>query len=113
MTLFGAVGSVAAMLAVLVPVILVQGKSLRREIDAQGTALRREIDSLRREIDSLRTDVSDVRADMAALRTDVHAVSDRVARIEGAMTVGAWRPNGAPARPDSTTEPEAQRLPPE
>ena len=36
MTLFGAVGSVAAMLAVLVPVILVQGKSLRREIDAQG-----------------------------------------------------------------------------
>ena len=100
MTLFGAVGSVAAMLAVLVPVILVQGKSLRREIDAQGTALRREIGALR-------TDVSDIRSDMAALRTDIHAVSDRVARTEDALTVGAWRPNGAPARPDSTTEGEA------
>ena len=87
-------------MAVLVPVILVQGKSLRREIDSQGAALRREIDALR-------TDVSDVRSDMAAVRTDIHAVSDRVARIEGAMTVGAWRPNGAPAKPDSTTEAEA------
>ena len=33
-TLFGALGAVAAMLAVLLPVILTQGASLRRELDA-------------------------------------------------------------------------------
>ena len=32
-TLFGAVGAVAALLAVLLPVILTQGAALRREID--------------------------------------------------------------------------------
>ena len=104
--LFGAVGTVAAMLAVLVPVIRAQGAALRREIEGQGTSLRCEIEgqgeSLRREIDTLRVDVGEV-------RRDLHVLSDRVARIEGALT-GPWRPpaNGTPApasRPQSETEP--------
>ena len=64
-------------------------------------ALRADVQS---DVAALRTEI---RADMAALRADVHAVSDRVARIEGAMTAGAWRPNGAPAKPDSTTGPDS------
>ena len=45
---------------------------------------------MRREIDTLRGDVAEV-------RRDLHALSDRVARIEGALTV-PWRPtNGSPA----------------
>ena len=69
-TLFGAVGAVAAMLAVLLPVILTQGAGLRREM---GT---------------LRVDVGEV-------RRHLHALSDRVARIEGALT-GPWRPQKRP-----------------
>ena len=60
-TLFGALGAVTAMLAVLLPVILTQGASLRRELDA-------------------------TRADVGEVRRDVHGLSDRVARIEGALT---------------------------
>ena len=78
-TLFGALGAVAAILAVLLPVILTQGAGLRREIN------------------TLRVDVGEV-------RRDLHALSNRVARIEGALT-GPWRPaNGAPttAPPGST-----------
>ena len=60
----------AAMLAVLVPVIRAQGATLRREIEGQG-------ESLRREMDTLRVDVGEV-------RRDLHVLSDRVARIEGA-----------------------------
>ena len=72
-TLFGALGAVAALLAVLLPVILTQGASLRRELDA------------------VRADVGEVRADVGEVRRDLHDVSDRVARIEGALTgrVGA------------------------
>ncbi|MDE0055951.1 MAG: hypothetical protein OXT64_17085 [Gammaproteobacteria bacterium] len=84
--LFGAVGAVAAMLAVLVPVIRGQGAALRREIEGQGTSLRREIDTLR--------------GDVAEVRRDLHVLSDRVARIEGALT-GPWRPptNGGTSNP--------------
>ena len=76
-TKFGAVGTVATLLAVLLPVIRAQGASLRREIEGQGASLRR----------------------------DLHILSDRVARIEGALS-GPWRPpaNGTPApasRPQS------------
>ena len=75
--LFGAVGAVAAILAVLVPVIR-----------AQGAALRREIDTLR--------------ADVGEARRDLHILSDRVARIEGALS-GPWRPNGGPSNPVEPT----------
>ena len=52
-------------------------------MEAQGASLRREIDTLR--------------GDVAEVRRDLHALSDRVARIEGALTV-PWRPtNGSPA----------------
>lgn len=127
-TLFGAAGAVAAMLGVIVPLILAQGKALRREIDAQGAELRqridaqgaelrqridaqgaelrREIDALRPEIDALRGDMGRLRAEVAELRRDLHGLSDRVARIEGALT-GPWRPtNGSPtpeARPAPAT----------
>ena len=75
-TLFGALGAVAALLAVLLPVILTQGASLRRELDA-------------------------TRADVGEVRRDLHDVSDRVARIEGALTGrgGAVPGAGAPALP--------------
>ena len=64
--LFGAVGAVAAILAVLVPVIRAQGAGLRCDIDT-------------------------LRADMGEVRRDLH----RVARIEGALS-GPWRPaNGS------------------
>ncbi len=81
--------------AVLVPLIRAQGAGLRREIEGQGA-------SLRREIDTLRTDVGEV-------RRVLHVLSDRVARIEGALS-GPWRPpsNGTPTpvpNPQSKTEP--------
>ena len=55
--LFGAVGAVAAMLAVLVPVIRAQGASLRREIEGQGESRRREIDTLRADVGETRRDL--------------------------------------------------------
>ena len=99
-TLFGAIGVVAALLAVILPAIRGQGANLRREIAAQsreiealGTSLRNEIatqgESLRREIDTLRGDV-------AELRRDVHDLSDRVSRIEGMLNVPGRATNGAP-----------------
>lgn len=103
--LFGALGAVAAILAVLVPVIRVQGAGLRHEIEGQGAGLRREIESqgagLRREMDTLRADVGEV-------RRDLHILSDRVARIEGALS-GPWRPpaNGTSA-PASSSQSEAE-----
>ena len=86
--LFGAVGAVAAILAVLVPVIRAQGAALRREIEGQGASLCREIDTLR--------------ADVGEARRDLHILSDRVARIEGALS-GPWRPNGGPSNPVEPT----------
>ena len=62
------------MLAVLLPVILTQGASLRRELDA-------------------------VRADVGEVRRDLHDVSDRVARIEGALTVRVGAVPGGAAAP--------------
>ena len=92
--LIGAGGTVAALLTVLLPVIRAQGSNLRRQIEGQGTNLRRELDTLRGD---LRADVAALRADVGEVRRDLHALSDRVARIEGAMT-GPWRPaNGTPA----------------
>ena len=78
--LFGAVGEVAAILAGLVPVIRAHGATLRSEIEGQGTSLRR----------------------------DLRGLSDRVARIEDALT-GPSRPlaNGTPSpasSPQSKTE---------
>ena len=95
LTLFGALTTVGALLAVLLPVMARQGAALRREIDAQGTALRREIDTLRTDVT---TDVAAVRVDVAEVRRDLHALAERVARIEGTLS-GPWRPpaNGTPA----------------
>ncbi|MDE0158861.1 MAG: hypothetical protein OXN24_02180 [Candidatus Dadabacteria bacterium] len=51
-----------------------------------------EIAEVRRD---LRTDLAEVRADVRALTVRVDALTERVARIEGAMN--PWRPtNGAP-----------------
>ena len=79
------IGAAVGMLAVLVPLLLTLAGGIRRELDA------------------LRGDVHD-------LRTRVDALSDRVARIEGALT-GPWRPqpaNGNPAiAPPVAPSPEA------
>ena len=126
--LIGAGGTVAALLAVLLPVIRAQGSNLRRQIEAQGDDLRREIEkqgeslhreiegqgeTLRRELDTLRgdlrADVASMRADMGEVRRDLHALSDRVARIEGTLT-GPWRPtNGSPAAAPQGRHPGGHR----
>jgi len=75
------VGVGVALLAVLVPLLLTVAANLRRRIDALA-------------------------ADVAEVCRYLHALAERVARIEGALT-GPWRPaNGAPA-PASKTPPEA------
>ena len=106
--LFPLVGAVAAMLAVLLPVVLLQGKSLRREMDHLRTMMdhqRTEMASLRTdvaaEIAGVRAEVADLRRDLTAridtLTTRVEGLSERVARVEGALA-GPWRPpNGNPA----------------
>ena len=72
------VGAAVGLLAVLLPVILTQGASLRHEIDA-------------------------LRAEVGEVRRDLHTLSDRVARIEGVLT-GPWRPaNGSPTAAATTT----------
>lgn len=97
-TLFGALGAVAALLAVLLPVILTQGAHLRREIDA----VRGELGTLRADVVG---DLAAVRGDLGALRSDLHGLGERVARIEGALT-GPWRPaNGTPAATAAATAP--------
>ena len=67
------VGAAVGLLAVLLPVILTQGASLRHEIDA-------------------------LRAEVGEVRRDLHTLSDRVARIGGcadrAVAPGEWFPNG-------------------
>jgi len=73
------IGAAVGMLAVLVPLLLTLAGGIRRELD------------------HLRADVHDVRARLDAL-------TERVARIEGALT-GPWRPaNGAPV-PSTPPEP--------
>ena len=69
------VGVGVALLAVLVPLILAQGRRLEALV-----------------------------ADVAEVRRDLHALAERVARIEGALT-GLWRPpaNGNPAPAPSST----------
>ena len=66
-------------------------------MEAQGAAMRREIDTLR--------------ADVAEVRRDLHTLSDRVARIEGALT-GPWRPtNGSPATGGQVDRQLSARIP--
>lgn len=130
--LFAAAGVVAAMLAVLLPVVLLQGKSLRREIDHLRTDIAADISTLRADmaadirrcaptwpncaassrVDTLtsRVDALTTRMDALTTRVDtltsrVEGVSERAARLEGAL-IGPWRPptNGNPAPAPSGTE---------
>ena len=57
-----------ALLAVLVPVVVLQSRRLEQRIDAVADAL------------------AGTRADLAEVRRDLHALAERVARIEGALT---------------------------
>lgn len=77
------VAAAVGMLAVLVPLLLALAAGIRRELDH-------------------------VRADMAEVRRDMHALAERVARIEGALT-GPWRPptNGPPTPESAATTTEA------
>ena len=107
-TVLGAAGVVAAMLAVLLPVIVTQGKSLRRELDhlrGDVAEVRGDLRSLTTRVDALAERVAHVEAGMrslddrtARIETAMLAHGERVARIEGALT-GPWRPptNGTPA----------------
>ena len=72
-----------ALLAVLVPVVVLQSRRLEQRINAVA--------------DALTATRTELRADVAEVRRDLHALAERVARIEGALT-GPWRPtNGSPA----------------
>lgn len=62
------VGVGVGLLAVLVPLLLALAVGIRRELD------------------HVRADVAGLRADVGEVRRDLHALSDRVARIEGALT---------------------------
>ena len=76
------IGSAVGLLAVLVPLMLYSHGRLAADLAATRT---------------------EPRGDVAEVRRDLHALAERVARIEGAMT-GPWRPaNGTPA----PTPPEA------
>ena len=78
-----------APLAVLVPVVVLQSRRLEQRMDAVADAL------------------AGTRAELGEVRRDVHALAERVARIEGALT-GPWRPtNGSPATAPKGGPPEA------
>ena len=53
--------------------------------------------------------MAELRTELAEVRRDLHALAERVARVEGALT-GPWRPtNGSPAAapkgpPEATAE---------
>ena len=84
------VAAAVGLLGVLVPLLLTLG----RRIDA----LAADLSATRTE---LRADVAEVRRDLIArtdrLTDDLHALAERVARMEGALT-SPWRPtNGSPA----------------
>ena len=70
------IGAAVGLLGVLVPLMLY----LHGRLAADLAATRAE-----------------VRGDVAEVRRDLHALAERVARMEGALT-GPWRPtNGSPA----------------
>ena len=72
-----------ALLAVLVPVVVLQSRRLEQRINAVA--------------DALTATRTELRADVAEVRRDLHALAERVARIEGALP-GPWRPtSGSPA----------------
>ena len=93
------VGVGVALRAVLVPLLLAHGRRFDR-IDARIDTLAAAVEAVRTE---LHAEIVSVRAELAEVRRDVHALSERVARIEGALT-GPWRPpNGAPAASPSAS----------
>ena len=61
-----------ALVAVLVPVVVLQSRRLEQRIDAADA-------------------IAGTRTELAEMRRDLHALAERVARIEGALT-GPWRP---------------------
>ena len=89
------VGVGVALLAVLVPVVVLQSRRLEQHIDAVA--------------DALTATRTELRSDVAEVRRDLYALAERVARIEGVLT-GPWRPtNGSPAAaskgsPEATAE---------
>ena len=89
------VGVGVALLAVLVPVVVLQSRRLEQRIDAV--------------VDALTATRTELRTDVAEVRRELHAIAERVARIECALT-GPWRPtNGSPAAaskgsPEATAE---------
>ena len=62
------VALLVGMLGVLLPVVRSQGSAIRRELD------------------QVRGEVAELRGELATVRIDLRALSDRVARIEGALT---------------------------
>ena len=82
--------SLATMPAVLLPVIRAQGSARRRELDTLSGDLRADVASLRADVGEVRreqrAEMTAVRTEVAAVRSDLHALAERVARIGGAFT---------------------------
>lgn len=76
------VGVGVALLAVLVPLLLTVAANLGRRIDSLA-------------------------ADVAEVRRALHALAERVARIEGALT-GPWLPTNGTPTPASKTPPSSE-----
>ena len=106
-TLFGAVGAVASLLAVLLPVILTQGARRRRELDElRGEIERLRHDALLRELrgetDTLR---SEMRGEIDTLRGDVRGETDTLrGEVRSEIDAVLREVRGAPAATDPTTE---------
>ena len=115
-TLLGAGGAVIALLAVLVPLLLAQGRRMDRfeaRVNLRFEAVTADVAEVRRDLHALVERVAHLEAGMQSLdvrtsriETAVLAHGERVARIEGVLT-GPWRPpaNGTPTT--SSTPPEA------
>ena len=101
------IGAAVGLLGVLVPLMLYLHGRLAADLAATRTELRADLAATRTELRAdLGTTRVELRGDLAATRADVHALAERMARIEGAMSA-PWRPaNGAPA-PTTPPEPPA------
>ena len=95
------IGVGVALLAVLVPML----RGQERRIDRLAADVGGRLDRTDARIDAVAAGVGALRGEVAELRRDLHAVAERVARIEGALT-GPWRPtNGGTTVPAGAEQP--------
>ena len=87
---------IAAVAGSLIALLTLQALVVSPILRAQSDKFEKGVASVRADVASVRADVASVRADVASVRDDLHALSERVARIEGALTYRLSTP-AAPA----------------